>query len=551
MARKNNKCIKVIPLGGIGEIGKNMTAIEYEDEVIIIDAGIAFPTDETPGVDMIIPDITYITENKHKIKAIFVTHGHEDHIGAMPFVLKEINVPVYGSKLTIAFIEYKLNEHNLSTKNLTEITDKDIIQVGKIKVEFVKVSHSISGAIALVITTPIGIIYHSGDFKIDYTPIAGDMIDLAKIAQIGSRGVLLMMADSTNVEREGFTISERNVGASFDRLFSVNSKNRIIIATFSSNIHRLQQILDAASNHDRKVVLSGRSLIKNSEIATRIGELKYNSDLVISIDQMNKYPENKIVIISTGSQGEPMSALTRMAKGEFNKVKIQESDTIILSSSPIPGNERAVYSVINNLYRKGANVVYESIEDIHVSGHACKEELKLLHSLIKPSYFVPVHGEYRHLKLHTELAQSMGMAAKNTLIPALGEIIEVRKTSIKHNGKVKSGTTFIDGITVGETDEMILSDRKKMSGDGIMIILAELAEDKKSNTIDIIARGLMITEELTNSIKEQVKSTINSFNYNGIDDRNGLKTALRRTVKKGIWNKLNKAPMIIPIIMEN
>lgn len=543
--------IKIIPLGGIDEIGKNMTAIEYGNDILIIDAGIAFPTDETPGIDMIIPDFNYLVENKAKVRALIVTHGHEDHIGALPFVLKDIDAPVYGSKLSVAFIEYKLNEHKLSAKNLKIINDGDIITAGCFKIEFIKVSHSISGAVALAITTPIGLIYHSGDFKIDFTPVDGDAPNLQRIANVGSQGVLAMLCESTNVEREGYTLSEKCVGNSFDRIFSNNLANRIIIATFSSNIHRLQQIFDSAVKHGRKVALSGKSLIKNAEIAGKIGELNYPDGLIIDIDTINRIPKEKIVIISTGSQGEPMSALTRMASGEFNKVKIMETDTIIISSTPIPGNEKAINNVINNLYKKGATVIYEALDDIHVSGHACKEELKMLHSLIRPKFFIPIHGEYRHLKQHANLAVSLGMPQSNIIIPSLGGIIEVYKNRIVSNGSVQSGTIYIDGSTVGETDKDILSDRRKLSGEGILILLTDLTENNLSNGTDVIARGIMVSEELAEDIKAMVDRIVNGFRYDGIDDRAALKNLIRKNVRKHIWNKINKSPMIIPLIMED
>ncbi len=543
--------IKIIPLGGIDEIGKNMTAIEYGNDILIIDAGIAFPTDETPGIDMIIPDFNYLVENKAKVRALIVTHGHEDHIGALPFVLKDIDAPVYGSKLSVAFIEYKLNEHKLSAKNLKIINDGDIITAGCFKIEFIKVSHSISGAVALAITTPIGLIYHSGDFKIDFTPVDGDAPNLQRIANVGSQGVLAMLCESTNVEREGYTLSEKCVGNSFDRIFSNNLANRIIIATFSSNIHRLQQIFDSAVKHGRKVALSGKSLIKNAEIAGKIGELNYPDGLIIDIDTINRIPKEKIVIISTGSQGEPMSALTRMASGEFNKVKIMETDTIIISSTPIPGNEKAINNVINNLYKKGATVIYEALDDIHVSGHACKEELKMLHSLIRPKFFIPIHGEYRHLKQHANLAVSLGMPQSNIIIPSLGGIIEVYKNRIVSNGSVQAGTIYIDGSTVGETDKDILSDRRKLSGEGILILLTDLTENNLSNGTDVIARGIMVSEELAEDIKAMVDRIVNGFRYDGIDDRAALKNLIRKNVRKHIWNKINKSPMIIPLIMED
>ncbi|MGI6701414.1 MAG: ribonuclease J [Christensenellales bacterium] len=541
------KPIKIIPLGGIGEIGKNMTAIEYDGDIIVIDAGIAFPTEDTPGIDLIIPDYKYLVINRDKVRAFIVTHGHEDHIGAMPFVLKDVQAPVYGTKLTIAFIEHKLKEHKLDTKCLKTIRDGDIIKLGRFTVEFVKVSHSVSGSVAIAITTPQGVIFHSGDFKIDFTPIDNDAVNLQKIAQIGAQGVLLMLCESTNIEREGFSLSESSVGGEFDRIFTENTSRRIIVATFSSNIHRLQQIFDAAVKHNRKVVLSGKSIIKNTEIAARIHELKYQDGLIIDIDAMNRYNDDRLVIIGTGSQGEPMSALTRMASGDYPKVKISANDTVIISATSIPGNEKAVNNVINNLYKRGANVIYEALADVHVSGHACKEELKIIHSLIKPKFFMPVHGEYRHLKQHLNLAVSLGMPYANVIIPSIGDVVEVTKKSILIRESVPSGTLYIDGITVGVTDKDILSDRRKLSGDGIIILLTDL-ENKSS---EVIARGLMIDESFTEELKALVNNITDNFTYDGIDDRAELKIVLKRAVKKQVWKKLNKAPMILPLIMDD
>ena len=431
--------LKVIFIGGVGEIGKNMTALQYGDEIIVIDCGCTFPDSDMPGIDLVIPDDAYLLANKDKVKGIVLTHGHEDHIGALPYILKDLNVPVYGTKLTLALVDAKLREQKVEG-NLNVVKSKSVVALGEnFKVEFVKVSHSIAGSCALAITTPIGVIFHSGDFKVDFTPIDGNLIDLRRISEIGSKGVLLMMCESTNIERPGSSMSESNVGASLNHIFAENADRRIFVATFASNIHRLQQIVDIARRYNRKVAFGGRSMINIVECATKIGELKLDKNNIIDIEQINKEEDKNLCIITTGSQGEPMSALTRIASDEFNKVTIGYNDTVIISASPIPGNERMVYNVINNLYRRGAKVIYESLAEIHASGHACQDEIKLMHSLIKPKFFIPVHGERRHLQKHAELAVKMGTPPTNIVITDIGNVVEVTKNSIRIGDNVPSG----------------------------------------------------------------------------------------------------------------
>lgn len=426
MAKKKKK-LRIIPLGGLGEIGKNITVFEYGEDIIVVDCGIAFPEDDMLGIDLVIPDVTYLNKNKEKIKGIILTHGHEDHIGALPYVLKDINVPVYGTKLTLGLLEQKLEEHELlGIVKLKTVKQSDVIQLGCFKVEFIRSSHSIADSVALAIFTPAGIIVHTGDFKVDYTPIEGEPIDLARLAELGKKGVLLLMADSTNVEREGYTMSERTVGQTLDEIF-MDSKSRILVATFASNVHRVQQVINAAVKFKRKVAICGRSMVNVVNVAMELGYMNVPEGVIIDIDNINKYPPEKLVIITTGSQGEPMSALSRMASGEHRKVEIVAGDQVIISATPIPGNEKFVSRVVNDLFKKGAKVIYEALADIHVSGHACQEELKLIHSLIKPKYFVPVHGEYRHLKQHGNLAHELGMPKENIFIMDIGNVLEIQK----------------------------------------------------------------------------------------------------------------------------
>lgn len=544
------KQLKIVFLGGVGEIGKNMTAVEYGDNIFIIDCGSMFPTNETPGIDLVIPDFNYIIKNKDKVRAILLTHGHEDHIGGMPYLLKELpDVKVYGSKLTLALLEHKIAEAKIAKPKCVCVKDGSVEKIGVFSVEFIKQSHSISGAFALAITTPLGVIFHSGDYKIDYTPIDGDRANLARFAQLGDNGVLLMMGESTNIEKNGYSMSESSVGLTFDKLFANNINSRIIIATFASNVHRLQQIINMCEKYGRKVVFNGRSMLKISELAKEIGELSYKQGTVIEPEEMSKYPDKKLCIISTGSQGEPMSALTRMANGE-DKIIVGKNDVVILSSSPIPGNEKYVYTVINNLYQRGASVVYGSLGELHVSGHACKEELKLMISLIRPKFFIPVHGEYRHLKQHEELAISLGIPAKNIHICEIGSRVEIKKTKLCPLENITAGSVYVDGLM--DVDDIVLRDRTMLSKDGFVVCL--LGVSMELNTLasspDIIARGLQFSEDVIEEMKMAITKIFDNFQYKGSKDRNSLKDLVRRTLNNIIKARLKQRPMILPIIME-
>ena len=547
MKKKNS--LKVRFLGGVGEIGKNMTALEYGNDIIVIDAGLTFPTESMPGIDLIIPDTTYLEENKSKIKGFIITHGHEDHIGALPYVLRSINVPVFGTRLTLTLIENKLKEHNLEEVSLNCVKAGSTLQLGIFNIEFINVNHSIAGAVALSITTPVGVVFHSGDYKIDYTPINGEYTDLSRIAEIGKKGVLLLMAESTNVEREGYTMSESVVGDTLDKVFASNTKNRLIIATFASNIHRLQQILDLSVKYGRKVAFSGRSMVNVVESASKIGEITIPKNILIDIDKVKNYAKNKVVIISTGTQGEPMSALTRMATGDFNMVTVGQNDTIILSASIIPGNERMIYSVINNLYKKGAEVLYETLEPIHVSGHACREELKILHSLVKPKFFIPVHGEYRHLKKHVKLALELGMKEGNAMIAQIGNTVELTKNSIKMIEPFKAGSRVVDGLEIDGADSVVIKDRIHIAEDGILIVVTcvdELSGELVST--EIINRGVVISDTVLSEVKTLISNTLKNIDIKG-DNGSMAKQAVKRSLKS-YFKKAKQNPMVLPIIME-
>ena len=541
------KKLKVVFLGGIGEIGKNMTAIEYGDDIIVVDGGLAFPTSEMPGIDLIVPDYTYLIENKEKIRGFVITHGHEDHIGALPFILHDVPARVYATKLTLALIEHKLTEHGINDFSLIPVEYGDMMKIGEFRVEFFKVSHSITGAVSLAISTPVGTIFHTGDYKIDFTPIDNVRMDLGDFAELGNKGVLLMLGESTNVEREGYSMSERTVGESLDKIFAANLTRRIIISTFASNVHRVQQIMNLAKKYGRKVALSGRSMENITNMAISIGELTPTAEIV-SISEIKKIPDERLVIVCTGSQGESMSALTRMAN-DNSKVKIGENDTIILSASPIPGNEKSVYNVINNLYRKGARVIYHDLSEVHVSGHACREELKTMFSLIKPKFFIPVHGEYRHLKQHAELVESLGMNEANVLIPELGDVIEVTKKGLKKVEKVTAGQLLVDGENIGEASGLLLKDRIHLAEDGFVI--AVVATNRLSGEIepDLIFRGFTLDEVLIEECKRVIESVIRNFGEKTVE-REEIKSAVRKAVKKFIFSRTRKAPMILPVIAD-
>ena len=554
MRTKKSK-VKLIPLGGLGEIGKNITAIEYENEIIVIDCGLSFPDNEMYGIDLVIPDISYLLENREKVKGIFITHGHEDHIGALPYILKEINVPVYATKFTLSLIESKLIEFNMvSSCSLNEITLKEPIKTEHFACEFIRTCHSIADSCSLAITTPQGVIFHTGDFKIDYTPVDGEVIDLQRISEIGKRRVLLLMADSTNATREGFTISETIIGQNLTRLFR-NAKGRVIVATFSSNVHRVQQVINSSITYGRKVAFSGRSMEKISQIAMDLGYLKVPKNTIIKLDDIHKYPDNKVTIITTGSQGEPMSALSRIASGNHKKIALKEKDYIIISASPIPGNTKLITKLIDVLINKGAEVIYDAMEEVHVSGHACREELKLIHSLIKPKYFVPVHGEYRHLKEHAELAKSLGMDEKNIFLLDNGDVLELTGKKAVKTKSVHTGTVYVDGSGVGDVGNIVLRDRKVLSQDGILT--AVLAIDKEAKEIisgpDIISRGFVYVKDsndLLNEATDLIKREVEYCLDNDILDWYSIKSKIKSSLGQFLYTKTKRKPMIIPVIVE-
>lgn len=551
---KNN--LKIIPLGGLNEIGKNMTVFEYKDEIVIVDCGLAFPDNEMLGIDLVIPDVTYLENNKDKIKGIVLTHGHEDHIGGLPFFLKKINVPIYGTNLTIGLVANKLREHKLDKKVKTHVRKAgDIITLGRFKVELIRVGHSIPDAVGLLINTPVGKIIHTGDFKIDFTPIDGDAIDLNRFAEIGSSGVLALMADSTNVERPGYTMSEKKVGKTFDRLFA-SAEKRIIVASFSSNVHRLQQIVNAAALCNRKIAFSGRSMVNMVKVATELGYINIPEGIQININDISRYPDNEIVVATTGSQGEPMSALVRMANAEHRQMTLQKGDTVIMSSSAIPGNEKTISNIINLLYEKGVDIIYEdTLDDIHVSGHACQEELKLIHSLVKPKYFIPVHGEYRHLARHAKLAEELGMSENNIFIGKNGNVIEINKDFASMTETVPSGIILVDGLGVGDVGNIVLKDRKVLSEDGLMVVVVTLS--KKENKIisgpDIISRGFVYvreSEDLMDGSRKVVSDALEDCLSKNTKEWSTLKSAIRDSLGKHLYNKTKRNPMILPIITE-
>ena len=547
---KNKKTLKVRFLGGVGEIGKNMTALEYDKDIIIIDAGITFPGTNMPGIDLVMPDISYLTENKDKIKGIVITHGHEDHIGSLPYLLKEIDAPVFGTKLTLTLIENKIKEHRLNNVTLNCVKPSSVIKIGCFTVEFINVNHSIAGAVALSITTPVGVVFHSGDFKIDYTPVNGETMDLTRIAEIGKKGVLLMLAESTNIEIEGNTLSEKVVKDTLDHVFGDNVSRRLIVATFASNVHRLQQILELALKYKRKVVFSGRSMLNIADAASKIGELDFPSDLIVDVEKIKNYKDSEICIISTGTQGEPMSALTRMASGEFNKVVIGNNDTVVISASVIPGNERMIYTVINNLYKLGAEVIYESLEPIHVSGHACKGELRVLHSLVKPRFFIPVHGEYRHLKKHALLAESLGMKESNIAIAEIGDTIEFTSDSMRRGERFPAGSLFIDGYGVDGTDSFVLRDRIHLSEDGLVVVVVGIDElSSELSSLEIVCKGVVLTDSAVAESKTYVENALKQIDLRKVSDDNELSGIIRRSLKNHLFKSTKKNPMILPIIM--
>jgi len=553
--KKVRNKIRIIPLGGLGEIGKNITVIEYKDEIVVIDCGISFPDADMYGVDLVIPDVTYLIENRDKVKGIFLTHGHEDHIGALPYILKQINVPVYGTQLTLGIVEGKLQEHGiLAGCTLNVVKSGDIIKLDKLSVEFIRVNHSIADACSICIHTPIGRIIDTGDFKIDYTPIDGAIIDLERFAKLGGQGVLLLMCDSTNVERPGFNISEKVVGENLTKLF-YNVKGRIIVASFASNVHRVQLIANASILNGRKIAFSGRSMEKISQVAMELGYLHIPQESIITVAELHNYPDDKVTIITTGSQGEPLAALTRMALSNHRNIQIQKGDLIILSASPIPGNEESIYNVINELFKKGATVIYNTTEDIHVSGHACQEELKLMHTLIRPKFFMPVHGEYRHLKQHAQLAEKMGMDPANIFLGETGQILEVSQNECTLAGRVQTGAIMVDGLGVGDVGNIVLRDRKHLAEEGILTVVVTIERETYSilSGPDIITRGFVYmkeSNELINEAKDIVRKELEQCLDNKVKEWVVIKSRMRNALAEFLYLKTKRRPMIIPIIME-
>ncbi len=555
-AQKSSKPVKIIPLGGLGEIGKNITLYEYDGDMILVDCGMSFPDEEMPGIDIVIPDFTYILENKDKIKGLFVTHGHEDHIGGIPYLLRNFNIPIYATRLTIGLIELKLKEeHLLSGARLNVVKPSEKIKLGKFEVEFIHVNHSIPDAVAFAITCGAGTVVQTGDFKIDSTPIDDRVIDLARFAELGRKGVLALLSDSTNAERPGFTASERLVGESFSTLFKKAEKHRIIVATFSSNIHRIQQIIDEAVRCKRKVAVSGRSMINVVEVSRELGYLKIPNGVLVEMENLKNYRPDQLVIITTGSQGEPLSALHRIAFSEHRQVEIIPGDMFIISATPIPGNEKLVSKVINELLKRGANVVYEKMYDVHVSGHACKEELKMMLSVVKPKYFIPVHGEQKHLFKHALLAYGMGMNEKNVMIANNGSVIELSKKEIKCVDTVTAGRVLVDGLGVGDVGSIVLRDRKHLAEDGIIVVTVVMDRETREAVSgpDIISRGFVYvkeSEELMSELEKTVCDVLDNCYFNNIRDWNTVKTKIKDGVAKFLYTRTHRSPMVLPVIME-
>ena len=552
---KNSNKVKIIPLGGMREIGKNIDVIEYRDDIIIIDCGLTFPEEEQLGIDIVIPDFQYLVENKHRIKALVLTHGHEDHIGAIPYLLKKIKVPIYGTALTIGLLENKLKEHRLGKVDLNVVKAGDNVKLGKMEVEWINVNHSIPDACALAVKTPLGYIYHSGDFKVDFNPIQGNVINLQRIAEIGEKGVLAMIGESTNVLREGYTLSESKVGETFKRLFTVFEGRRIIIATFASNVHRIQQIINASENHGRKVVLSGRSMLNVMETARKLGYLRAKKDTLIDINDMRKYKPGDLTIITTGSQGEPMSALTRIAYGEHRKIHLIPDDVVILSATPIPGNEMDVTKIINKMIDNGTEVVYEALSEIHVSGHACQEELKLILDLVRPKYFVPAHGEIRHLNKHKEIAVSMGTPEENVFVMNNGDVLEITQKGARITGQETAGDVLVDGLGIGDVGNIVLRDRKHLSEDGLIVAVVGITKQgqKLVTGPEIISRGFVYvreSEDLMVEAKKIVEDIIKSSEGKDLYNRSNLKNNIRNGLRAFLFQKTKRNPMILPVIMD-
>lgn len=552
--RKKKDKLRIIPLGGLGEIGKNMTLLEYKDDIIIVDGGLTFPDEDMLGIDIVIPDITYLEKNRQKIKGMVVTHGHEDHIGAIPYIQKKIRMDVYSARLTLGLLKNKFAEHKLDASVLKEVHAGSKLKLGVFEVEFVQASHSIPDSMSLAITTPLGVVIFTGDFKIDYTPIDGDLMDLPRLADLGNQGVLALFADSTNVERPGYSMSERTVGETFIDVFS-RAPSRIVVATFASNLHRVQQVISAAEYFGRKVTVSGRSMVNTINVALELGYLKVKEDTLIDINTINKYDGDKILVLTTGSQGEPMSALTRMANQEHRKVQLVPEDTVVISASPIPGNEKTVFSVINKLTEIGVNIIYSALADVHVSGHACREELKLIHTLVRPKYFIPVHGEHRHLKLHAQLASELGTLKENIFVGENGVVFEFSDKGVNHSAVVPSGNVLVDGLGVGDVGNVVLRDRKHLSEDGLIVVVVTVNKAEKNIIAgpDIISRGFVYVKESTDLMDEcrrVVENTLDKCHDKGIYDWATLKYQIRDSLKGYLYQQIKRNPMILPIIME-
>lgn len=547
-----NKKVKITFLGGVGEIGKNMTAIEYGDDMIVVDCGLSFPDDDLPGVDVVVPDISYLIQNKHKLKAFVITHGHEDHIGGIPFALSDVNVPIYGTKLTLALIENKLKEYPKLKYKLVAVKPRQMLKIGCFAIEFINVNHSIAGSLALCISTPCGNIIHTGDFKIDFEPVTGETTDLTRFGELGKKGVNLLLCESTNVCRKGYSMSESNVGRVMDSIFEKHTNNRLIVATFASNIQRMQQLLDLAEKYKRKVAFSGRSMINVSEVAMKLGELSYKKENIIDIDKVSKYDDKEILIMATGSQGESMSALSRMANGEFKGIDLGDNDCVILSSSPIPGNEKSVYGLINTLFKKGADVIYDELADVHASGHACQEEIKIIHKLVKPRHFMPIHGEYRHLKQHKELAIALGEDARNIILPELGLQVEMSQNSIKPCGYVQAGLRLVDGSGVGDLSSAVLRDRKQLSEEGVCVAVVNLMATKEL-AFDpfIITRGVVYNDEADDFNQDARACLVQLFKNVDIKDmeQSEVKNQVKRCLSNFIYKRTKRRPLILTVVM--
>lgn len=553
MAKKSK--LKIIPLGGLEEIGKNMTVFEYKEDIIVLDCGVAFPDEDMYGIDLVIPDMSYLIKNKARIKGMVLTHGHEDHIGAIPYFLKEMNVPIYGTALTLGILSRKLKEHGmLRQARLNTVKPGDTIKLGEFKAEFIRVNHSIADAVAIALHTPVGTVLHTGDFKIDTTPISDEMINLARFGELGNSGVLALLSESTNVERSGYSMSERKVGDTFEDIFK-GCEKRIIVATFASNVHRVQQIINIAIDHGRKVAVSGRSMESVVSAAVELGYIKNTKGTLIDISDINKYPPEKLVIITTGSQGEPMSALSRMAISDHKKVEITRGDLVVISASPIPGNEKLVAKVIDELFKRGADVIYKALADVHVSGHACQEELKIMLSLTKPKYFVPVHGEYRHLMQHAHLAEKIGVSEENIHILKLGQVLEMDANSAKVTNSVPAGKVFVDGLGVGDVGNIVIRDRKHLSEDGLIVVVVCIDSESKEivSGPDVISRGFVYVREaepLMEQIKELAEEAILDCKARKNNDWSALKNSIKNKLSQFLYEETKRSPMILPVIMD-